>query len=184
LRFIPAAFLCVSGDGRIPLAFSCSNRPKMEGMSIFPCGWVTLTAYDAIHAPLPHCPGEGHVYQGRFQSFPFRSDSHFIPQFLCRYVERNAPACQTGRAREQWRWGSLFRWCSSRVNLCQAICVPNGRWPFGQTGFAVSTKRAATTRRLDAVRWVDPAWRPVWTRKTSGWQSASRRRLDLDLTLR
>ncbi len=35
-----------------------------------------------------HCEGEGHVYQGRFKSFPAESDEHLYT--MCRYVERNA----------------------------------------------------------------------------------------------
>ena len=32
--------------------------------------------------------GEGHVYQGRYKSFPIESDTHFYQ--VARYVERNA----------------------------------------------------------------------------------------------
>ena len=32
--------------------------------------------------------GYGHVYQGRFKSFPVQNGDHF--HIVCRYVERNA----------------------------------------------------------------------------------------------
>ena len=35
-----------------------------------------------------HSSGEGHVYQGRFKSFPVQKGAHFF--IVCRYVERNA----------------------------------------------------------------------------------------------
>src|SRR5215469_5287039 len=35
-----------------------------------------------------HRVGQGHVYQGRYKSFPVETNEHFLS--LCRYVERNA----------------------------------------------------------------------------------------------
>ena len=35
-----------------------------------------------------HTVGEGHLYQGRFKSFPVQGDGHFL--VVCRYVERYA----------------------------------------------------------------------------------------------
>jgi len=50
-------------------------------------GWLTLTHTQRYHAHY-HSTGHGHVYQGRFKSFPVQEDAHFLT--LCRYVERNA----------------------------------------------------------------------------------------------
>jgi putative transposase len=53
-----------------------------------------------------HTVGYGHLYQGRFKSFPVERDEHFLT--LCRYVERNPlAACLVKRA-EQWRSSSLW----------------------------------------------------------------------------
>ena len=50
----------------------------------------------------------GHLYQGRFKSFPVQDDFHFLT--VCRYVEANAlRANLVGRAQD-WRWGSLWAW--------------------------------------------------------------------------
>jgi len=35
-----------------------------------------------------HTVGYGHLYQGRFKSFPIQQDQHLLS--VCRYVERNA----------------------------------------------------------------------------------------------
>jgi putative transposase len=35
-----------------------------------------------------HTSGTGHIYQGRFKSFPVATDEHYYT--LVRYVERNA----------------------------------------------------------------------------------------------
>ena len=54
-----------------------------------------------------HKVGEGHLYQGRFKSFPVASDEHFYQ--LLRYVERNALRALLADKAEAWRWGSLWR---------------------------------------------------------------------------
>ena len=49
--------------------------------------WLTLTHARRWRAHR-HTAGSGHLYQGRFKSFPVQSDDHFLT--VCRYVERNA----------------------------------------------------------------------------------------------
>src|SRR6185437_2087226 len=69
-------------------------------------GWLTLTHTQRWHAHR-RSAGSGHLYQGRFKSFPVQGDGHLIT--LCRYVERNALRAElVGRA-EDWRWGSLWQ---------------------------------------------------------------------------
>ena len=48
--------------------------------------WLTLTHTQRWHAHY-HNVGTGHLYQGRFKSFPVQEDDHFYT--VCRYVERN-----------------------------------------------------------------------------------------------
>jgi len=50
--------------------------------------------------------GRGHLYQGRFKSFPIQEDEHFLT--ACRYVERNALSARVVERAEEWRWGSLW----------------------------------------------------------------------------
>jgi putative transposase len=49
--------------------------------------WLTMTHAARWHAHR-HSVGRGHLYQGRFRSFPIQQDHHFLS--VCRYVERNA----------------------------------------------------------------------------------------------
>jgi putative transposase len=51
--------------------------------------------------------GTGHLYQGRFKSFPVAEDDHFYR--LLRYVERNALRAKLVARAEDWRWSSLWR---------------------------------------------------------------------------
>jgi putative transposase len=46
--------------------------------------WLTLTHTQRWHAHR-HNAGTGHVYQGRFKSFPVQEDSHFLT--VARYIE-------------------------------------------------------------------------------------------------
>jgi putative transposase len=69
--------------------------------------WVTATHTMRYHAH-HHSSGEGHVYQGRFKSFPIQADEHF--HVVCRYVERNAKTAGLVRKAENWKWSSLWRW--------------------------------------------------------------------------
>ena len=53
-----------------------------------------------------HTVGYGHLYQGRFKSFPVARDGHLLN--VCRYVERSALAANLVERTEQWRWSSLW----------------------------------------------------------------------------
>ncbi len=50
--------------------------------------------------------GTGHLYQGRFKSFPVQSDEHLLR--VMRYVERNPLRAGLVDQAEQWRWGSAW----------------------------------------------------------------------------
>ena len=54
-----------------------------------------------------HDRGHGHVYQGRYKSFPVQDDAHFLT--VARYVERNALRAGLVVRAEDWRFGSLWR---------------------------------------------------------------------------
>ena len=48
--------------------------------------------------------GTGHLYQGRFKSFPIQSDRHLLT--VMRYVERNPVRAKLIDLAEEWQWGS------------------------------------------------------------------------------
>jgi hypothetical protein len=62
---------------------------------------VTLTHTQRWHA-YRASTGSGHVYQGRFKSFPIQDDDHFY--VVCRYVARNALRAMLVEQAEQWQW--------------------------------------------------------------------------------
>jgi len=80
--------------------------PRHDGdLSRF-MGWLTLTHTQRWHAHRG-TGGTGHVYQGRFKSFPVQADDHFLT--VCRYVERNALRAGLVPRPDTWRWSSLWR---------------------------------------------------------------------------
>jgi putative transposase len=80
--------------------------PRHDGELADFMHWLTLTHTQRWHAHY-HDVGCGHLYQGRYKSFPVQEDEHFY--CVCRYVERNALRAGLVPRAEAWRWGSL--WC-------------------------------------------------------------------------
>jgi putative transposase len=81
------------------------TRGRGEDVSDF-FRWFTLTHSQRWHAH-HGTSGTGHVYQGRFKSFPIAADEHLFAAM--RYVERNPLRAGIVRRAEDWRWGSLHR---------------------------------------------------------------------------
>ena len=51
--------------------------PREDGDLSRYVGWLTLTHTQRWHAHR-HSAGSGHLYQGRFKSFPVEGDGHFL----------------------------------------------------------------------------------------------------------
>lgn len=67
--------------------------------------WLTLTHTQRwlVHRNMI---GYGHLYQGRYKSFPVQKDEHFLQ--VCRYVESNPLRAKLVNRAEDWRWGSAW----------------------------------------------------------------------------
>lgn len=105
-------------------------RPKVDGeMSRF-AHWLTLTHAQRYNAHYG-TTGAGHLYQGRFKSFPVQSDEHFLT--VCRYVERNAFTAELCDSPDTWRFGGLYRWKHGTTK--KSRCSATGRFPGIATGY-------------------------------------------------
>ncbi len=71
--------------------------------------------------------GMGHVYQGRYKSFPIEPDDYFYQ--VVRYVERNALRANLVESADQWRWSSLWR----REHGTSADRQLLGGWPLSRS---------------------------------------------------
>jgi putative transposase len=69
--------------------------------------WLTLTHTQRWHAHYKNV-GHGHLYHGRFKSFPIQEDNHLLT--VIRYVERNPLRAGLVTRAEEWRWSSLVQW--------------------------------------------------------------------------
>ncbi len=68
--------------------------------------WITQTHTQQHHIE-KKTVGTGHLYQGRYKSFPIETDSYLVQ--VIRYVERNPVRAKLVPRAEDWRWGSLWR---------------------------------------------------------------------------
>lgn len=127
-------------------------------------GWVTLTHTQRLHAQRG-TTGCGHVYQGRFKSFPVQGDEHFYS--VCRYVERNALRAGLVKKAEAWRFGSLRRTMHGDAEE-RALLAP---WPVPRPrNWAAQVNRPQTEGELAAIRRAIARGNPLgderWTQRT------------------
>lgn len=89
--------------------------------------------------------GYGHLYQGRFKSFPVESDEHFYS--LVRYVERNALRANLVERAEDWPWCSVSRRIASEARL------PLSDWPLPRPSrWKEHINRPQSEQELEAIR--------------------------------
>jgi putative transposase len=138
-------------------------------------GWLTLTHTQRWHAHR-HSAGSGHLYQGRFKSFPVQADEHYYT--LCRYVERNALRATLVKRAEQWRWSSLYRWLHPTEEL-QPLLAP---WPLPRKPSWVDHVNAPQTEaELARLRRSIERGAPYGD---DSWSKRMVKRLGLEITLR
>ncbi len=149
--------------------------PRKRGELSRFTGWLTLTHTQRWHAHR-RSTGSGHVYQGRFKSFPVEGDDHF--HTVCRYVERNALRANLVRRAEDWRWCSLHRWRSgSELEKSLLSTWPLPRLP----GWVKHVNAALTPAEQEALRRCVTRGCPYGG---ESWRKRIVRRLGLESTLR
>jgi putative transposase len=120
--------------------------PRADGELTAFMRWLTHThtmRWHVAHGTV----GQGHLYQGRFKSFPIQEDGHFLT--VCRYVERNPVRPGVVAQAQDWRWGSLWRreyGSAEQKSLLADWPIPRPpHWP-------KHVNQALTARELEAVR--------------------------------
>ena len=123
--------------------------------------------------------GWGHLYQGRFKSFPIQSkgaDNHFLA--VCRYVERNALSAGVVKRAEDYRWSSLWAQRQGPPEI-RALLSP---WPIERPrNWLTLVNTPLTPKELARVRLAaqrgQPFGNPPWVARTA-------EKLSLEHTLR
>jgi putative transposase len=119
-----------------------------------------------------HYVGLGHVYQGRYKSFPVEEDGHFLA--VARYVERNALRANFVERAEQWRWSSLWRRCRAGTEDKAILTACPVELP---SDWVERVNRADNEKELEALRRSVLRGRPYGTPE---WQRHIAKRLGLE----
>jgi putative transposase len=123
-----------------------------------------------------HYVGLGHVYQGRYKSFPVEEDEHFLA--VARYVERNALRAGLVLRAEEWRWSSLWRRCQGSSEEKAVLTA----WPVAPPADWVErVNRADNGKELEALRRSVQRGRPYGAPE---WQRQVAKRLGLESAYR
>ena len=147
-------------------------RPRTDrGLSRF-MGWLGVTHARRHHAHY-HPSAGGHVYQGRFKSFPLQDDEHFL--VVCRYVEANAVRARLCRRARDWRWCGLYA-------RAHADKPPLAGWPVERpSGWAALVEESLEKKMLKSLRTSVSRGRPFGS---ESWVMRWAKRLGLESTLR
>ncbi len=92
----------VFGFCLMPNHFHLVVQPATErALSPFMQWWMT----SHVRRYHRHYRSSGHIWQGRFKSFPIQQDDHLLT--VLRYVVRNPVRAQLVTSARQWPWSSL-----------------------------------------------------------------------------
>ena len=139
--------------------------PRHDGELTAFVRWLTHTHTMRWHAHY-HTSGTGHLYQGRFKSFPLESNQHLYA--VLRYVERNALRANLVKRAEDWQWSSLW---TRRFGDEAARELLSG-WPVPEPSeWLRHVNEAQTTAELEALRRSvsrgTPYGSETWVHKTA-----------------
>ena len=137
--------------------------------------WLTVTHSQRWHAH-HGTSGMGHVYQGRFKSFPIAADEHLAA--VLRYIESNPLRAGLVERAEDWPWSSLYRrlhGTPEQLTLLADSPVPLGRKWCEQVNQPQSEAELAAIRR--SITRGQPFGGDQWQQKVA-------RRLSLEHTFR
>jgi putative transposase len=138
--------------------------------------WLTHTHTMRPHAHY-HTEGTGHLYQGRFKTFPIEEEEYLLA-VLC-YVERNALRASLCERAETWKYGSLWRTTEGNSEESRELLTP---WPIERTRtWKAMVNRAQNEAEVKAIRKCLRKGQPYGSQ---GFITQSAVRLSLEHTLR
>jgi putative transposase len=118
--------------------------------------------------------GQGHVYQGRYKSFPVEEGDHYFQ--VLRYIERNAQRAGLVDRAEDWRWCSLSTWKSSEPDEHWPLTRPLACW----REWLQHVNQPQTAGEIEAIRHSIRRGRPLGT---AAWVEATAKQLGLQRSL-
>jgi putative transposase len=148
---------------------------QVLGPSAVVTGSVPVTHSMRFHAH-HNTFGMGHVYQGRFKSFPIERDEHLLA--VLRYVERNPLRAKLVKRADAWRWGSLYRRLHGTAE--ERALLTDSPVPLGRNWLA-QVHRPQTMAELLDIRQSVLRGRPYGN---AAWQQKTAARMGLEFTFR
>jgi putative transposase len=148
-------------------------KPKRDGdLSRF-MSWVCVT-HVRRHQSANDIYGSGHLYQGRYRSFPVKDDRHLLT--VMRFVESNPMRSKKVRKPEKWQWSSLA------VRALDKATVKLAAWPVRRPpNWLEQVGKPMEPEAIEQVRLSIARGRPfgddAWVAKTAdrlGFQSSLR----------
>ncbi len=137
--------------------------------------WLGLTHTQRYNSHY-QTTGEGHLYQGRYKSFPIQSDEHLLS--VCRYVERNAYSAELCDSPELWKYGSLWRWRNGAATD-KLLLSP---WPIPRrSDWVQRVREPLTAKEQKRIQWCMQRGAPYGD---DAWVESTARRCALESTLR
>ena len=88
--------------------------PRADGDLTAFMHWITVTHTQRWHKA-HGTSGTGHVYQGRFKSFPVQSTWRYLS--LLQYVEANPLRADIAEQAQDWPWSSLAIRCGAQKDI-------------------------------------------------------------------
>jgi putative transposase len=143
----------------MPNHFHLVLWPQKDGDLSTYMGWL-LTAH--VRRYHQHDHGSGHVYQGRFRSFPIQEDDHLLT--VLRYAERNPLRAGLVVRAQDWLWSSAGS-LGAAGPLVHPGPVPR---PEGWLDWVNTPQTEAEVDSLrECIRRRRPYGDPLWVGKTA-----------------
>jgi putative transposase len=131
--------------------------------------WLTTAHVRRYHR---HYHSSGHVWQGRFRSFPIQEDDHLLT--VHRYIERNPVRAGLVRRAEDWRWSSA---APAREGLPELTASPVRHLEDWLRYVNEPQNEAEVEALRESIRRRRPYGSELWTRRTA-------KKMDLEASLR
>jgi len=125
-------------------------------------GLIHTQRWHAAHKTI----GYGHLYQGRYKSFPVQTDEHFLQ--VVRYIERNPLRAHLVKTAQEWRWSSL--WIRDNNTKKQKELLDPWPVPAGQR-YVAWVNQSQPKEEVEVIRYAIKRGRPYggeeWVYKTA-----------------
>lgn len=178
-----AAFLKLIGEAneRLPLGvlvyclmpnhFHLVLRPEADGDLSRWMQWLMTSHVRRYHR---HYRGSGHVWQGRFKSFPVQDDEHLLA--VVRYVEMNPVRAKTLAITrvDQWPWSSAG---NPPGEIQKPSLALNALFPKARK----QLPRKLSTSQIESIQKSITRGSPLGN---PAWQKTTAKKLGLESTLR